>query len=77
MTEHLPYFKAYDIRGIFPDQINIEVAYRIARAVAEWTGAKEIVLGRDARLSSPALAEAIIVWTGCWFEAINSFKARG
>ncbi|MBI1823600.1 MAG: phosphomannomutase/phosphoglucomutase [Nitrospirae bacterium] len=60
MTAGLPYFKAYDIRGTFPDQINIEVAYRIARAVAEWSGAKEMLLGRDARLSSPALSEAMI-----------------
>lgn len=58
MTRRLSYFKAYDIRGAFPDPLNAEAAYRIGRAAAEWTSAEEVVLGRDARLSSPVLAEA-------------------
>ncbi|MFQ5846528.1 MAG: phosphomannomutase/phosphoglucomutase [Candidatus Methylomirabilales bacterium] len=60
MTTRLSYFKPYDIRGTVPDQINPEVAYRIARAVAEWTRVEEIILGRDARLSSPPLAASVI-----------------
>ncbi len=56
----LPYFKAYDVRGTVPDQVNPEVAYRAALALAVWSGAGEVLLGRDARLSSPALAEAAI-----------------
>jgi len=60
MTARLPYFKAYDIRGTFPKQINSEVAYKIARAVATWAGVEEIILGRDARLSSPTMAASVI-----------------
>jgi phosphomannomutase len=59
-TERLPYFKSYDIRGIVPDQITDEVAYKIGRAVGLWAGAKEIIVGRDARLSSPPLTESLI-----------------
>ena len=51
-------FKAYDVRGIYPDQFDEDAAYRIGRAFARWIGAERIVLGRDCRLSSPALAEA-------------------
>lgn len=57
-ANRLPYFKSYDIRGTVPDQINPEVAYRVARALAQWATADQIIVGRDARLSSPALAEA-------------------
>lgn len=56
----LPSFKAYDIRGIAPDEIDAELAYRVGRAVASWSGSPEIIVGRDGRLSSPALAEALI-----------------
>ena len=51
-------FKAYDIRGIYPDEFDESAAYRIGRAFGRWVGAEKIVLGRDCRLSSPALAEA-------------------
>lgn len=60
MTARLPYFKSYDIRGTVPDQINVKVVDRIARAVAIWTGASDIIVGRDGRLSSPELAAALI-----------------
>lgn len=52
-------FKAYDIRGVYPEQINEKVAAAIAKAFVKWLDPKEVVLGRDARLSSPALAEAV------------------
>ncbi len=51
-------FKAYDVRGIYPDEFDDGAAYRIGRAFARWIGSDRIVLGRDCRLSSPALAEA-------------------
>src|SRR6266571_1699490 len=51
-------FKAYDVRGVYPDQLDDEAAYRIGRAFSSWTNADRIVLGRDCRLSSPALAQA-------------------
>ncbi len=60
MHTRLPSFKAYDIRGTVPDQINPDLVYRAARAFAEWSRAEEVIVGRDARLSSPALAEAVI-----------------
>jgi phosphomannomutase len=60
MHKRLSYFKAYDIRGIVPDEITPVLAYRIARAMAEWSRAEEMIVGRDARLSSPALAESVI-----------------
>ena len=51
-------FKAYDVRGIVPDELNDEAARRIGAAFAEWAGAPAIAVGRDARPSSPSLAEA-------------------
>jgi phosphomannomutase len=52
-------FKAYDVRGIVPDQLNPAIARRIGAAFAAWAEPPEIVLGRDARLSSPDLAAAL------------------
>ncbi|MGH1470609.1 MAG: phosphomannomutase [Cellvibrionaceae bacterium] len=60
MTEPLACFKAYDIRGRVPDQLNTEVAYRIGRAFAEFLGAKKIVVGHDIRLTSPELTDAVV-----------------
>jgi len=53
-------FKAYDIRGVVPDQLGPEDAYRIGRATARFLAAPELVIGRDARSSSPALVEALV-----------------
>ncbi len=53
-------FKAYDVRGRVPDQINEEVAYRIGRAFVQFLGAKSVVVGHDIRLSSPALSAALV-----------------
>jgi phosphomannomutase len=52
-------FKAYDIRGQIPGQLNSDVAYRIGNATAEFLGAKKMVLGRDIRLSSKELSDAV------------------
>lgn len=52
-------FKAYDVRGRIPDQLNEDIAYRIANATAEFLDARQIVLGRDIRLSSAELADAV------------------
>ena len=51
-------FKAYDIRGVVPDEFDEDAAHNIGRAFARWAGAPRIALGRDCRLSSPVLAEA-------------------
>jgi phosphomannomutase len=52
-------FKAYDIRGVVPDELDPAVARRIGAAFADWVKAPRILIGRDARLSSPELAAAI------------------
>lgn len=52
-------FKAYDIRGRLGDELNEAVAERIARAFAQVLGAQKVVLGRDPRASSEALAAAV------------------
>lgn len=54
-------FKAYDVRGQIPTQLNDDVAYRIGNATAEFLGAERIVVGRDMRLSSPELADSVAI----------------
>jgi phosphomannomutase len=65
-------FKAYDIRGVYPDQIDEEAAWRIGHATARFlqsklegyargqTKSQSIVVGRDMRAHSPSLAQALI-----------------
>lgn len=52
-------FKAYDVRGQIPNQINEDVAYRIGRAYAEVIKPKKVVVGYDIRLTSPAFSQAV------------------
>ena len=52
-------FKAYDIRGRVPDELNEDLARRIGNATAQLLGPGPVVLGRDVRLSSPALQKAL------------------
>jgi phosphomannomutase len=52
-------FKAYDVRGVVPDELNEDVVRRIGAAFARWADAPRIAIGRDCRLSSPALAAAV------------------
>jgi phosphomannomutase len=52
-------FKAYDIRGIYPRDLNEEAVYRIGRAAVILTGAKTVVVGRDVRTSSDSLFLAL------------------
>lgn len=59
MTIDLSCFKAYDLRGRVPDQLNPELAERIGRAYVDVTGARKVVVGYDIRLSSPEIAEAL------------------
>jgi phosphomannomutase len=53
-------FKAYDVRGIYPDQLDATTFRDIGRAFIAYLGARRIGVGRDMRLSSPALAAAFI-----------------
>ncbi len=48
-------FKAYDIRGIYPTDLNEPIAYLIGRAFATFLSADKVVVGRDMRLSGPSL----------------------
>ncbi len=60
MEVNLSIFKSRDIRGIYPKDLNEEVAYMIGQGFVEHTGVKNIVVGQDMRLSSPALFEALV-----------------
>jgi phosphomannomutase len=51
-------FKAYDVRGLYPTELDEEGAYAIARAYVEEFGQRKLAVGRDMRLSSPAMAAA-------------------
>ena len=44
--------KAYDIRGVVPSELNVELAYNIARGYKKFSGCKSVVIGRDIRKSS-------------------------
>ncbi len=55
----LPAFKAYDIRGRVPDELDEDLARRIGVALADQLGPGPVVLGHDVRLSSPALQAAL------------------
>ena len=52
-------FKAYDVRGVVPDELDADLVRLIGAAFATWSGAPEILIGRDCRLSSPDLAAAL------------------
>ncbi len=54
-----PPFKAYDVRGRVPGEFDADLACRIGAALVRFTGAKEVVLGRDARLTSAEIADAV------------------
>lgn len=53
-------FKAYDVRGIYPSEINEEAVASIAKAFAFFLRADKLVIGRDCRASSPKLHDAIV-----------------
>ena len=52
-------FKAYDIRGRLPDQLNEEIAWRIGRAYAQFLQPQRVVIGQDVRTSSQSLSDAL------------------
>ena len=54
-------FKAYDIRGIYPEPLDEGVAYLIGRAFVTYTAAKRIVVGHDMRTSSEPLKKALFM----------------
>lgn len=53
-------FKAYDVRGLYPSELDEDGAYRIGRAYVEHFEPRSLAVGRDMRLSSPTMAAAAI-----------------
>ena len=53
-------FKAYDIRGVYPSELDEDGAYRIGRAYVEQFEPRRIAVGRDMRLSAPSMAAALV-----------------
>lgn len=52
-------FKAYDVRGVYNEDFNVEDVYRIGCFIPSLLDAKEVLVGRDARISSPEIFEAL------------------
>ena len=52
-------FKAYDVRGRVPDELDADLAYRIGRAYAAWLEPRRVIVGRDIRTSSKSLTKAL------------------
>lgn len=52
-------FKAYDVRGVYPTEVNEELAYRVGRIFSAMFAAETVVVGHDIRLSGPVLVEAL------------------
>ena len=53
-------FKAYDIRGVYPDSLDEKVAFSVGRAFVELLEVEEVVVGRDMRLSSPTIKDHLV-----------------
>jgi phosphomannomutase len=51
-------FKAYDVRGVYPEELNEDIARRVGSAFAQFTGSPSLIVARDCRTSSPSLAAA-------------------
>ncbi len=62
-------FKAYDIRGIYPNELNEEMAFKIGQAFVQFLNCKNVVVGRDMRLSSPSLFDSLV--KGITFQGAN------
>ena len=59
-TPELTCFKAYDVRGRIPDELNPDIAYRIGRAYAAVVKPRRVVVGHDIRLSSEQICAALV-----------------
>ena len=53
-------FKAYDIRGIYPDSLDEKVAFSVGRAFVELLEVEQVIVGRDMRLSSPPIKDNLV-----------------
>lgn len=85
-------FKAYDVRGNYPEELDEGTAYKIGWAFAHYSKEKNLIVGRDSRLSSSSLAEALIngitdqganvvdiglCSTPCFYFTVGNSKAGG
>ena len=85
-------FRTYDIRGIYPTELNEETAFRVGKTTAKFLNAKILVVGEDARVSSPVLRAKLvegITSMGCdvlyigqsttplFYFSVNKLKADG
>ena len=52
-------FKAYDVRGVYPDEVNEELAYRVGRIFSAMFAAETVVVGHDIRLSGRSIVDAL------------------
>ena len=66
-------FKAYDVRGVYGDELDEDGAHRIGRAFVELTGARTVAVGHDTRLSSPAMADAFVAGAVAGGAAVTEF----
>lgn len=70
--DNISCFKAYDIRGKVPGELNVELAYNIGRAYTKLLNCKTIVVGHDIRTSSEELSEALAKgFTDCGVNVID------
>ncbi|MDP6979707.1 MAG: phosphomannomutase [Myxococcota bacterium] len=60
MSDKITCFKAYDVRGRIPDELNEDIAYRIGRAYAAFVSPGKVVVGHDIRLTSESISNALI-----------------
>lgn len=60
LGDRMSIFKAYDIRGIYPTELNEDTIYKIGRAFVKFLNCKNVVVARDARHSSPSLHKALV-----------------
>lgn len=73
-------FKSYDIRGVYPSQLNDEIAFKIGQAFVNYTNVKNVVIGRDGRIGSPALFNSLmkgITSQGCNVFSIGETPTEG
>src|SRR5687768_12079220 len=68
-------FKAYDIRAVYPTQINAEITYAIGQAYAKLIEPKNVVVSHDVRKSGPELYAALI--EGLTDAGVNVIKIGG
>src|ERR1041384_8393641 len=61
----MPVFKAYDVRGKYPGEINEDLAERLGAATVRFLKARRVAVGRDVRLSAPSIAQAVARGAGC------------